>query len=313
MKIENKKQNIILPIVVCIFFIFLILFTTKKENINLNNQEFLSKNVLTAKYAKILPEIKILLKKELNDQIDLIDLDQYISISKEVDINNDGNIELLISLGPVGATGEAFSIVSVNENNLTVLKIEDRVGSISNFSASISSGGGGKYVSDIEIIEKEHLIKTTNYSVYGNDDDHCNTNVFIWNKDTKLYEYNKNKSDLEKNKLMKICLEIASSTGVKYEVKKVNDENIEDLYKWASEENGLPKGWVRWNDKIGEISVEKYGPSKNDLSYMIHLDAKIIPQIKLEHKCMGDSESATCAIGNDPEVLKYNEIINYKL
>jgi len=89
------------------------------------------------------------------------------------------------------------------------------------------------------------------------------------------------------------------------------DEFMEEEAKWADAENGMPKGWVRWSDKIDGISVEKYGPSSTISSYMIKLDAGLISKLDEEKKCVGDSESAICAIGNDTEVLRYWNVINH--
>jgi len=93
---------------------------------------------------------------------------------------------------------------------------------------------------------------------------------------------------------------------------EVTDENFEEQQKWATEDNGLPKGWVRWNDTMAEIPVKKYGPSETGSSYIVQLSAKMINGLEGQKKCMGDSELAMCAIGTNPEVLRYFEIVNYR-
>ncbi len=92
----------------------------------------------------------------------------------------------------------------------------------------------------------------------------------------------------------------------------VTDNNYESQMKWATEENGLPKGWVRWTDTMAEIPVEKYGPSQIRSSYMIKLNAKMVSGIDQEKKCVGDSETALCAVGNNPEILRYFNVISFR-
>lgn len=81
--------------------------------------------------------------------------------------------------------------------------------------------------------------------------------------------------------------------------------------KWAHAENDLPKGWVRWTDTLIEIPVEKYGPSRENPSYIVKLQAGMRDGLSEPKQCIGDSEVATCAVGTDPEVLRYFAVLNY--
>lgn len=107
--------------------------------------------------------------------------------------------------------------------------------------------------------------------------------------------------------LIPVIIESSNSSNL-----QITDENFEEQQKWATEDNGLPKGWVRWNDTMAETPVKKYGPSQTGSSYIIQLSAQMIKGLDGQKKCMGDSELAMCAIGTDPEVLRYFEIVNYR-
>lgn len=93
---------------------------------------------------------------------------------------------------------------------------------------------------------------------------------------------------------------------------QISDENYENQMKWATENNGIPNGWVKWSDTIAEIPVEKYGPSQNGSSYIVLLTTELMGGLKEKKVCVGDSDSALCAIGSDSEVLRYFDIINYR-
>jgi hypothetical protein len=60
-----------------------------------------------------------------------------------------------------------------------------------------------------------------------------------------------------------------------------------------------------------ETPVEKYGPSRENPSYIVKLQAGMRDGLSEPKQCIGDSEVATCALGSDPEVLRYFAVLNY--
>ncbi len=90
------------------------------------------------------------------------------------------------------------------------------------------------------------------------------------------------------------------------------DAHFEKEAEWASAGgNDMPHGWVTWTDSIVENPVKKFGPSKTNASYMVQLKTSMIKLLDDPHTCIGDSEVALCAVGTDPEVLRYFEVKSY--
>ncbi len=70
-----------------------------------------------------------------------------------------------------------------------------------------------------------------------------------------------------------------------------------------------PAGWVIWKEMINGQEVEKIGPSASTKDYLIKLPSPLRVSLGLNN-CVGDSEIATCAVGNNPEIKKAWEELN---
>ncbi len=89
-----------------------------------------------------------------------------------------------------------------------------------------------------------------------------------------------------------------------------DEEFMNQEAQWAHANNGLPVGWVQWTESMNGSSVKKFGPVLNGDSYMINFTAQEM-MASGNRKCVGDSEVATCAVGDNPEILRYWNVINY--
>lgn len=188
--------------------------TNTETKSNTDKSDYQPKPVsLIEKYSDLLPSIQTLLKSEISNQVG------DVSPEKEVDITGDGRPELLLDLGYGGATSSTESIVKIDNNIPKVVKVKDSSGKIINFSALSGGGGAGRYGFGVDMIKSANSIKTTSYYVYGDSNDTCEANVYTWNSSSKIFEYNKTESIKATADQMKICLKIATQTGVKYKGK----------------------------------------------------------------------------------------------
>ena len=73
--------------------------------------------------------------------------------------------------------------------------------------------------------------------------------------------------------------------------------------------NRYPAGWVIWKEMINGQEVEKIGPSVSTKDYLIKLPSPLRVSLGLSN-CVGDSETATCTVGNNPEIKKVWEELN---
>ncbi len=135
-----------------------------------------------------------------------------------------------------------------------------------------------------------------------------------------------------KNLIIITLLLITIVVGLFYALRKENREllkgcqNTDKSYdnecismskesRWANADNGMPKGWVIWQDTIDGVSVVSKGPIMNGASKVITTsDLDLIKKLRSTDpsvKCVGDLEITTCAMGNHPEILRYWNVINY--
>ena len=103
-------------------------------------------------------------------------------------------------------------------------------------------------------------------------------------------------------------------------IKDVNDVQVntspsevsmEAESEWASSgPNGMPPGWVTWEDTIKGVKVLKKGPSISTESYVVSGPVPLFVDIK-NKRCIGDTEQTMCAVGGNSEVIRYFNLINY--
>lgn len=89
------------------------------------------------------------------------------------------------------------------------------------------------------------------------------------------------------------------------------ESNVEEETTWATAENGLPAGWSTWSDEIGGRPVEKYAPIKGMPSFVVKIEANITSKLVKPYECVGPDEIVFCAVGNNPDVLRYYRVLEY--
>lgn len=140
-------------------------------------------------------------------------------VSGEKDITGDGVPELLVYTGESGSTTDFYTIVKVNNGEPEIVKIKEPNGKVSSLSGSNGGGGSGRYGSSLEMLPDQKSILSSSYSVYGEKNDSCSSDIYTWNPKTTLFEHNKALSDIKTKEIMKTCLNIATETGVRYQNK----------------------------------------------------------------------------------------------
>ena len=91
----------------------------------------------------------------------------------------------------------------------------------------------------------------------------------------------------------------------------LSEVSMEAESEWASSgPNGMPPGWVAWEDTIKGVKVLKKGPSISTESYVVSGPVPLFVDIK-NKRCIGDTEQTMCAVGENSEVIRYFNLINY--
>lgn len=154
-----------------------------KENIFLEN-----KTVKKTEWEDFIPEIRDEIKKDFKDQ--QFEDKNSLSIYEKNDITGDGIPEALVSLGSGGAyTGEL--VLARFENEKPVLSLfKQKNGKVSYIifidGASASNG------EIVKMLPDKNAIYSGRYGINSAGKlEICGVDAYRWNRDTKIFEYNK--------------------------------------------------------------------------------------------------------------------------
>ncbi|MBI2436664.1 MAG: hypothetical protein HYV41_02910 [Candidatus Magasanikbacteria bacterium] len=112
-----------------------------------------------------------------------------------VDITGDAVLEFFLPRAPGASTAFMYLIRVEEDGTPIVSRAKESDGTI--YAKLFSSGGGGagRYGSNTIIFPDQHAIGYMNYRLYGGEDDYCNADVYRWNQENSLFEFDKNLSD----------------------------------------------------------------------------------------------------------------------
>jgi hypothetical protein len=137
-----------------------------------------------------------------------------VTVAEKADITGDGLSEFVLNTGNGGATSDAFSIFRWENNTAVYARFKEKSGEVKPAAVLSGSGGAGRYGFSYKLMPDDHAILITDYSIYGTTDDFCSASVYVWNPQTKVFDYNSNLSVAPQKDLQKTCTEIKVGLGL---------------------------------------------------------------------------------------------------
>ncbi len=173
--------------------------TTKKNN----NQ--------TIDWQSLLPEVKSVLLK--TNQISKGDLSE-VAISKTEDITGDGIPEALVEAGP-GVSFHYLTLMMIENNKPIIAKFKDKNGKIFYPEFFNVLEEAGRHGSETKFIRNENAISFSEYYAFNKKSDYCRLNVYQWNPQTKMFEFNGYLSNkFQKSYCSRVCSTAKSKNGL---------------------------------------------------------------------------------------------------
>lgn len=83
---------------------------------------------------------------------------------------------------------------------------------------------------------------------------------------------------------------------------RAQNDSLNQNLKVSPADSRWPNDWVMWSDIFEGESVYKYGPKFSETDFVITMPTKLIQSLPEGSSCVGDSEKATCVVGQDAEV-----------
>lgn len=82
----------------------------------------------------------------------------------------------------------------------------------------------------------------------------------------------------------------------------VQDESLNQNLDVSPADSRWPDDWVMWSSIFESEAVTKYGPKFSETDFVITMPTKLIQSLPDGSSCVGDSEKATCVVGQDVKV-----------
>jgi len=166
----------------------------------------------TTNWGSLTPDIKIALEKALPEKTFR---DENVRVITEEDVTDDGSPEALVNIG-CGATTCELVLMRIENNEPTVARFKLKEGEISYLVLTSGIGGAGRYGSDTKLIGDKNAIYYSGYSAYNESGDFCGAQVYQWNPQTNIFEFNNSLSnEASKDYCSKICSEKALDPNLK--------------------------------------------------------------------------------------------------
>ncbi len=198
----NLKKGISTPVGILIIVICLLLaggilawqyLKVQKEEIKPPEEKYIispgeSTTEKPVNWESLIPDIRLVLKQEFSDIS--AEGSHPIRISEKTDITGDGVSEVLVYLGVGGATTDFFTLLRIENDKPVVAYFKQKDGKISSLMFTAGAGGAGRYGSTVKMLADKNAIYSASYSAYGDKSDYCRAEVYQWNAQTKIFEFN---------------------------------------------------------------------------------------------------------------------------
>jgi hypothetical protein len=94
----------------------------------------------------------------------------------------------------------------VENNQVLIAKIKKSDGKIYIADFPVGTGGSGRYSSELDFLPEHNAIVFSGYEAYGTPSDWCKSEVFKWNKNTNMFEYDQSLSqEFSAKKCKELC------------------------------------------------------------------------------------------------------------
>lgn len=204
---KKGSANTFLLIVIVILLAIIAYLLYKKnstESVVVNDSPVVIPEKKFPDDSELIAQAQLLYKTEVPED-NQVGVDRPVTISEKVDITSDQIPEVVISLGIGGATTDGLALFRMEKDSLVFARMKAKDGSILPVTFLSGGGGAGRYGHGYELLPQNHAFSISSYSIYGTKDDYCKTDVYQWNINTKLFEYNQALSLTEQKKIQKSC------------------------------------------------------------------------------------------------------------
>ncbi len=159
----------------------------------------------------LISKVREVVKKEFNRA----GSDYPIRIVKTADVTGDGISEALVDLGMPGATMDLLTVLRIENGQPVVAKFKTKDKKISVIEFASGSGGSGRYSNFVDFLSEEKAISAGGYVAYGQPSDYCSFEIFKWNSNTKLFEYDLSLSqEFSAKKCKELCEVLTMDTSL---------------------------------------------------------------------------------------------------
>ncbi|MFP4617063.1 MAG: hypothetical protein ACLFNR_02790 [Candidatus Paceibacterota bacterium] len=117
-----------------------------------------------------------------------------LSIYKKSDLTGDAIPEALVRTS-CGATTCELVLLRMKDGVPKVADFKDKENEVVALSFSEGGGGAGRYGSKTQLDEKRNSVRFSQYWIYGNEDDRCESEVYRWDPETQVFEYSPTSSE----------------------------------------------------------------------------------------------------------------------
>ncbi|MFP4539642.1 MAG: hypothetical protein ACLFNN_01740 [Candidatus Paceibacterota bacterium] len=119
-----------------------------------------------------------------------------LSIYKKGDLTGDAIPEALVRTS-CGATTCELVLLRMKDGVPKVADFKDKESEVVTLSFSEGGGGAGRYGSKTQLDEKRNSVRFSQYWIYGNEDDRCESEVYRWDPETEVFKYDRSSSEQE--------------------------------------------------------------------------------------------------------------------
>jgi hypothetical protein len=211
----NQKgfANVILVVIIVVLAGALGYFTLVKKSPQATQQ-----TPKLINWEGLIPEIKTALQQAFPERTFR---DENVIISAKGDITGDDIPEVLVGIG-CGATTCEFVLMRIENNKPTVASFKQKDGKVSYLVFTNGVGGAGRYESTVKLMEDKNAIYAAGYSAYNESSDSCGAQVYQWNRQANIFEFNDSLSnEVSKDYCAKICSEKMQDPNLKLNFRRI--------------------------------------------------------------------------------------------
>lgn len=213
--------------------------------------------------------------------------EEFFGIVETKDVTGDNITEALVRIDRGAATAQLV-LMRLVDGEPVVSHFKNEDGTVSYKIFNVGAGGAGRYGGKVELLSDRHAVVYSHYSAYGDSNDYCRSEVYVWDNQTKLFAYNAFMSEAEQRTYcanvcrsypsLSICRNATSTQPIGYlTVTHPNGDEvavqgqpfsiewaIPDITKVPGHQNlGWMISWIRANGNSGAITTSTLPVTKS--------------------------------------------------